>query len=72
MSYVIKALLIAVWMGGSLAACATAPVPIGLPCSVGPLIPDKGASTRWTLDEQRQLAVINGTGEILCKWKPPA
>ena len=65
-----KALIIAVMM--LLAGCATAPVPIGLPCSVGPIYGDKGASTRWTRAEKEQIVALNRTGEILCKWKPPS
>lgn len=56
---------------GSMAACATSPVPIGLPCSVGPFITDKGASTRWTRGEKEQLVVLNETGERLCRWRAP-
>jgi hypothetical protein len=54
-----------------LSGCAMSPIPIGLPCSVGPFIADKGASTRWTRSEKEQLIVINSTGEALCRWKPP-
>lgn len=53
------------------AGCATSPIPIGLPCSVGPFITDKGASTRWTRSEKEQLVVINETGEKFCAWRPP-
>jgi len=55
-----------------LAGCATTPIPIGLPCSVGPIIGDKGASTRWTRAEKEQIVTLNRTGEVLCRWKPPA
>ena len=65
-----KALIIAVMM--LLAGCATAPVPIGLPCSVGTIYGDKGASTRWTRAEKEQIVALNRSGEILCKWKPPS
>lgn len=54
-----------------LAGCATAPIPIGLPCSVGPIVGDKGASTRWTRSEKEQIITLNRTGEVLCKWKAP-
>lgn len=56
-----------------LGGCAMSPIPIGLPCSVlpGGFIPDKGASTRWTKEEKRQLIVLNSTGEALCRWKAP-
>ncbi len=54
-----------------LAGCATAPIPIGLPCSVGPIIGDKGASTRWTRAEKEQIVTLNRTGEVLCRWKAP-
>lgn len=54
-----------------LTGCATAPIPIGLPCSVGPIIGDKGASTRWTRSEKEQIVTLNRTGEVLCRWKAP-
>jgi hypothetical protein len=56
----------------SLAGCATTPIPIGLPCTVGPFITDKGASTRWTRSEKEQLVTLNRTGAKLCRWKPPS
>jgi hypothetical protein len=62
---------IAVAVAGLLVGCATSPIPIGLPCNVGPVLLDTGASKRLTRDEQVQLAVINETGERLCKWKAP-
>jgi hypothetical protein len=55
----------------ALGGCATAPIPIGLPCTVGPVILDKGATTRLTRAEKEQVLVINRTGKILCDWKPP-
>lgn len=55
----------------SLAGCATSPTFLGLPCTVGPFTPDKGASTRWTRGEQEQLRTLNTTGERICDWKPP-
>jgi hypothetical protein len=54
-----------------LASCAMSPIPIGLPCTVGPVILDKGASTRLTRDEQVQIVTLNNTGEQLCRWKAP-
>jgi hypothetical protein len=55
-----------------LTGCATSPIPIGLPCTVGPVILDKGASTRLTRDEQVQIVTLNNTGEQLCRWKAPS
>lgn len=55
----------------TLSACATAPIPIGLPCAVGPIIPDKGAATRWTRSEKEQVIALNQTGARLCRWSPP-
>lgn len=55
-----------------LAGCAVSPVPIGLPCNVGPIYLDKGASTRLTRDEQVQIVTLNRAGEQLCRWKPPS
>lgn len=66
---VAKLILIAVWMGLSLAACAT--VPVGLPCTVGPILLDSGASKRLTRDEKEQIVVLNESGEKLCGWRPP-
>ena len=54
-----------------LGGCATSPIPIGLPCSVGPIIGDKGASTRWSRSEKEQIVTLNRTGEKLCRWKAP-
>lgn len=54
-----------------LAGCATSPIPLGLPCSVGPIIGDKGASTRWTRSEKVQIVALNNTGAKLCRWTPP-
>jgi hypothetical protein len=54
-----------------LAGCATSPIPLGLPCSVGPIYLDKGASTRLTRHEIEQVVTINETGATLCRWKPP-
>jgi hypothetical protein len=55
----------------TLTACATAPIPIGLPCTVGPVILDKGAAKRLTRSEKEQVLVINRTGAQLCRWQPP-
>lgn len=55
----------------ALAGCATSPIPIGLPCTVGPVVLDKGASTRLTRSEKEQIVVINNTGEKLCRWTAP-
>ena len=68
---VAKLILIAVWMGLSVAACATAPIPIGLPCTVGPILLDSGASKRLTRDEKEQIVVLNESGEKLCGWRAP-
>ena len=54
-----------------LAGCATSPVPIGLPCSVGPVLLDKGASGRLTRGEKEQIVTLNRTGEVLCRWRAP-
>ena len=61
-----KALIItaALLLGG----CAHSPIPIGLPCSVGPLYLSSGDKlTRHTAE---QVVLINETGEKLCNWKP--
>lgn len=55
----------------ALAGCATSPVPIGLPCSVGPVLLDKGASGRLTRGEKEQIVTLNRTGEVLCRWRAP-
>lgn len=55
----------------ALAGCATSPIPLGLPCSVGPIYLDKGASTRLTRHEKEQVVLVNETGAQLCRWKPP-
>lgn len=54
-----------------LASCATSPIPLGLPCSVGPILLDKGASTRLTRDEQVQIVTLNKSGQQLCRWQSP-
>ena len=56
----------------ALGGCATMPIPVGLPCTVGPIILDKGASTRLTRAEKEQVVTLNNSGVVLCKWKPPA
>lgn len=63
-----KALIIATVL--LLAGCATSPIPIGLPCSVGPVHPSSGFQQRWTRSEKDQVLLINETGEKLCRWKP--
>lgn len=63
--------LTALALMATLSACAMAPIPVGLPCSVGPIIPDKGASTRWTRSEKEQVITLNTTGARLCRWTPP-
>ena len=55
-----------------LGGCATMPIPVGLPCTVGPIILDNGASTRLTRAEKEQVVTLNNSGVVLCKWKPPA
>ncbi len=51
-----------------LAGCATSPVPLGLPCSVGPLYLSKDdVLTRRT---KESILLVNETGESLCRWKP--
>lgn len=52
----------------ALAGCQTT---TGSLCTVGPFIPDAGASTRWTAGEQDQLIVLNESGEKICGWKTP-
>lgn len=54
-----------------LAGCATSPIPLALPCSVGPVILDKGASTRLTRNEKEQIVALNQSGAKLCRWAPP-
>lgn len=56
----------------ALAGCATMPIPVGLPCSVGPILLDKGATTRLTRAEKEQIVTLNNSGAVLCQWKPPA
>jgi hypothetical protein len=61
-----KALILAVAL--LLAGCATSPVPLGLPCSVGPLYVSKDdVLTRRT---KESILLVNETGEKLCRWKP--
>lgn len=54
----------------ALAGCATMPIPVGLPCNVGPIILDKGANARLTRSEKEQVVTLNNSGAVLCKWKP--
>lgn len=69
-----KALILAVLSVVSLTGCTTfrapPPNPVGLPCSVGPFVPDSGIGDRWTDGELDQLIVLNESGEKLCGWKP--
>ena len=53
-----------------LAACAVTPIPIGLPCNVGPVILDK--ADHLTRSTAEQIVVLNESGQKLCQWKPPA
>lgn len=62
--------LAAIAMVLSLGACAHSPIPIGLPCSVGPIYPSEGFQKRWTRSEKSQVLLVNETGEKLCGWKP--
>jgi hypothetical protein len=55
----------------TLSACATSPVPLGLPCTVGPVILDAGSTTRLTRSEKEQIVALNRTGEVLCRWRAP-
>ncbi len=48
-----------------LAGCARMPIPIGMPCTVGPVILDKGASTRLTRDEKEQ--IVSGSRRLDAK-----
>lgn len=47
-------------------------IPVGIPCTVGPILLDTGASTRLTRAEKEQIVTVNETGAKLCHWKPPA
>lgn len=64
----VKALMLA-GVALALSACATSPVPLGLPCTVGPIRPDPGTDTRWTRAEKEQVVALNATGKALCGWK---
>jgi hypothetical protein len=66
----VKALIIVLTLS-LISGCAMSPIPLGLPCSVGPIVGDKGASKRWTHDEKVQIVALNRTGEKLCRWKAP-
>lgn len=60
-----KALIFAVVV--LLAGCATSPIPIGLPCSVGPIYLSKDdVLTRRT---KENILLVNETGEKLCRWR---
>jgi hypothetical protein len=67
---IVKCVLVAA-VFSVLTACATSPVPLGLPCNVGPVVLDKGASTRLTRGEKDQIVALNETGERLCRWRAP-
>ncbi len=60
--------LIAITLCALLAGCQTTRT--GSLCSVGPFIPDAGASARWTAAEKDQLILLNESGEQICGWKP--
>lgn len=61
-----KALIVAVVL--LLTGCATSPIPIGLPCSVGPIYLSKDdVLTRRT---KESVLLVNETGAQLCRWKP--
>jgi starvation-inducible outer membrane lipoprotein len=61
--------LIAVGVALLLAACATTPISIGLPCTVGPILLDKNDDlTRSTAE---QIVTLNESGEKLCRWEAP-
>lgn len=66
-----KVVAAAALMALTLAGCATSPIPLGLPCSVGPVILDKDASTRLTRSEKKQIVALNESGAKLCRWHPP-
>lgn len=53
-----------------LAGCQTTRT--GSFCPLGPFIPDDGASSRWTENEQDQLIVRNEVGEQECGWRTPS
>ncbi len=62
-----KPIILAIVLLG-LSGCATSPIPIGLPCSVGPIYLSKDdALTRRT---KESIVLVNETGEQLCRWKP--
>lgn len=52
-----------------LAGCSTTRT--GSLCTIGPFIPDTGASERWTVAEKRQLVTLNNSGEAICGWRAP-
>lgn len=53
----------------ALGGCATMPIPVGLPCSVGPVILDK--ADKLTRATAEQIVTLNNSGVVLCKWKAP-
>lgn len=68
MRVIVKFIAIGALLG--LAGCSTM-IPIGLPCDVGPVVLDKGASQRLTRGEKEQIVTLNETGARLCKWRAP-
>lgn len=57
-----------IWSVLLLTGCATSPIPIGLPCSVGPIYLSRDdVLTRRT---KENIVLVNETGEKLCRWKP--
>jgi hypothetical protein len=64
--------LIAIALLAPLSFCSTLSIPGTLPCSVGPIILDKGASTRLTRAEKEQVVTVNETGAAICGWRAPS
>lgn len=60
--------LLAAALAITLAGCATSPIPLGLPCSVGPIYLSK--SDVLTRRTKENILLVNETGEKLCRWKP--
>lgn len=53
----------------SLGGCATSPIPIGLPCSLGP--PPLSKEDHLTRATKEWVVVVAETGQVLCRWKAP-
>ena len=53
-----------------LSGCAKMPIPVGIPCTAGPIIFDK--ADKLTRPTAEQIVALNESGEQLCNWKPPA